>query len=124
MGYSIGQVAEIVGLTTYTLRYYEKEGLLPQIKRNENGIRVFSEDDIFWIDLVRCLRDTEMQISDIKYIINLSHKGEHTIPERKEILQEHRKKIVMKINELQKYIGKIDKKLEWYERRLLTYKNL
>lgn len=115
MEYSIGQAAEAAGLTTYTLRYYEKEGLLPQIRRNKQGVRVFSKDDIFWIDLIRCLRGTGMSISDIKYIVDLSHEGEHTIPERKQILKNHKNKIEIKIEELQNYIGKIDKKLEWYD---------
>lgn len=115
MDYTIGKVAEIVGLTTYTLRYYEKEGLLPQIKRNKQGIRVFCEDDISWIGLIRCLRDTGMSISDIKYIMDLSLQGDNTIPERKQILKEHKKRIEMQISELQKNISKIDKKLEWYD---------
>jgi len=115
MEYTIGQAAETVGLTTYTLRYYEKEGLLSQIQRNKQGIRVFTEADIFWIDIIRCLKDTGMSISDIKHIVDLSRKGEHTIPERKQILKEHKKKIEIQISELQKSSNKIDRKLEWYD---------
>lgn len=115
MEYSIGKVAEAVGLTTYTLRYYEKEGLLPPIQRNEKGIRVFNEDDIYWIDFINCMRETGMPLQEIKYIVDLSLEGEHTILERKKLLKEHKKKVENQMKELQKYIEKIDKKLEWYD---------
>lgn len=115
MEYTIGQAAEAAGLTAYTLRYYEKEGLLPEIQRNEKGVRVYRENDIFWIDLIRCFRDTGMSISDIKYIVDLSQDGDHTISERKQILKEHKKKIEIQISQLKKYLYKIDKKLEWYD---------
>jgi len=56
MGYSIGQVAKKTGLTTHTLRYYEKEGLLPFIKKSGSGLRVFSETDLDWLALIECLK--------------------------------------------------------------------
>lgn len=114
MSYSIGQVSKKTGITTYTIRYYEKEGVLPYVKRNEKGIREFSDDDIFWIDLISCLRETGMSIKDIKHIVDLSLEGEHTVDQRKIILQDHKKKILTKIEELQDITCKIDKKLKYY----------
>lgn len=115
MTYTISKVAQRVGLSTYTLRYYEKEGLLPQIKKNEHGIRIYEEEDIAWIELIKCLKETGMSISNIHYIVELSLKGEQTIPERKEILQAHKKQLQQQMEVLQKNMVKIDKKIEWYE---------
>lgn len=111
---TIGKVAERVGLSTYTLRYYEKEGLLPYIQKDENGNRYYSEDDIFWIELIKCLKDTGMSIASIRAIVNLSLEGEHTIPERKTILQDHKKSLEKQMQLLQNSMEKIDKKIAWY----------
>ena len=117
MEYTIGQVAETVGLTVHTLRYYEKEGLLPPIKRNTGGKRIFDAEDINWIDFINCMRDTGMSLQDIKRIVALTLEGENTIPERKELLREHRVKVQAQIKRLQAYTEKIDKKLAWYDDR-------
>lgn len=90
MEYTSGKAAEVVGLSTYTLRYYEDIGLLAEVKRNAKGIRVYKDSDIFWIDLIKCLKNTGMNIDEIQYIVELSLKGEDTIPERKEILKNHK----------------------------------
>jgi len=62
MSYSAGEVAKKLGLSKDSLRYYEKEGLLPLIERDSSGHRVYSDFDVEWIFLIRCLRDTDMQI--------------------------------------------------------------
>ncbi|MCT4594014.1 MAG: MerR family transcriptional regulator [Anaeromicrobium sp.] len=114
MNYSIGQISEKTGLTTHAIRYYEKEGLLTNIKRNENGIRKFSDDDIIWISLISCLRETGMSIKDIKYMVDLSLKGKHTVAQRKSILENHKKKVQKQIDDLQNAVKKIDSKLAYY----------
>ncbi|MGL5578114.1 MAG: MerR family transcriptional regulator, partial [Fusobacteriaceae bacterium] len=81
--YSIGEVGKITGIPTSTLRFYEKEGLLPQVQRDKNGIRSYSEEDLFWVEMIKCLRDTNMGIEDIKNIVSLSEMGEITELERK-----------------------------------------
>lgn len=69
MSYSIKEVAEMMGVTTATLRYYDQEGLLPNIKR-VNGIRVFEDKDFKWLRVLNCLKNTNMPIKKIqKYII-------------------------------------------------------
>lgn len=115
MEYTISKVAERVGISTYTLRYYEKEGLLPEVKRNEKGIRIYDESDIVWIDLVKCLKETGMPIADIHTIVKLSLKGDQTIPTRKEILKKHKTQVQKQIEELNTYMKKIDYKIQWYE---------
>lgn len=115
MAYTIGKVAERVGLSTHTLRYYEKEGLLPHVKKNVRGIRSYEEDDIVWIELIKCLKETGMSIGEIQQIVALSLEGEGTIPERKTILEKHKVKLQEQMTALHRSIGNIDKKLEWYD---------
>ncbi len=115
MIYSISHVSNITGIPASTIRFYEKEGLLPEIKRNSIGNRTFNNDDVFWIEIIKCLKDTGMSIQSIKNIVELSTLGDSTIEERKLILLEHREKIYDEINKLQKYIDKINHKILYYE---------
>ena len=115
MEYKINEVAKKTGLTTHTIRYYEKEGIIPPIKRSESGIRLFSEENLFWLDLVTCLKATNMPVQDIKLIIELSLKGDTTIPARKAILTNHKKAIELQIQELEVSKLKIDKKIAFYD---------
>lgn len=111
----IKEVAEKTGLSSHTIRYYEKEGLLPPIARDKNGIRCFSSDNLFWLDLVICLKKTKMPTEQIKQIVILSVEGNHTIPERKEILKTHKDKIDGQIKELEESKQKVIKKINFYD---------
>lgn len=91
MGCTIKEAAERVGLTVHTVRYYEQEGLLPFLKRDRHGKRIFEEPDLQWLGLVTCLRDTGMSIAEMRRIVELSVEGDHTIPARKEILLQHKR---------------------------------
>ncbi|MFC0523791.1 MerR family transcriptional regulator [Pontibacillus salicampi] len=115
MEYTIGEVSKKLDMSTYTLRFYEKEGLLPSIKRNQQGIRKFNEDNLYWIDMVRCFRDTGMSLQDVKHIVDLTNEGHDTLEERKHILQEHKAKVQQQMDNLQQHLHKIDKKIQWYE---------
>lgn len=86
MGYTIKEVSEQFGITPYTLRYYEKEGLLPSVHRRENGHRLYADTDLEWIQIVCCMRSTGMSIDYIKKYIELCLLGENTIPERRKII--------------------------------------
>ncbi|MDR3552638.1 MAG: MerR family transcriptional regulator [Clostridia bacterium] len=115
MGYSIKIMSQRVGLTEYTLRYYEKEGLLPYIERDKNGNRIFSDQDFDWISLICCLRDTGMPISDIKRYVALCRVGDATINARKQILIEHKCTIEQNIKQLKKFSVKINQKIAFYD---------
>lgn len=117
MKYSIGEIARLVSLPTSTLRFYEKEGLIPNIKRTEKGIRMFNEQDLIWIDMIRCLKDTGMSIPDIKNIVDLSLLGDETIETRKNIFLKHKEKIESEMKKLEIYYEKINNKLNWYENK-------
>ncbi|KRN99724.1 MerR family transcriptional regulator [Companilactobacillus kimchiensis] len=66
MAYSIGQVAEKTGLSSYTLRYYDKEGLMPFVHRGNGGRREFTENDMDFVDLISCLKETGMSLKEIR----------------------------------------------------------
>jgi len=114
MEYTIGKAAEAVGVSAHTIRYYEKEGLLPPVRRNDKGIRVFDDEDMTWIDFVRCLRETGMSIGDIKEFIKLATEEEDTEVERIKILSDHKAKVKEKIKELESNLEKISVKIDWY----------
>lgn len=117
MELTIQQVSDKVGISSFTLRYYEKVGLLPSVRRNPKGRRIFNETDISWIELIRCLRNTGMSIEDVKRIVELSMLGDNTIPDRKQILRNHRLKMEQQMEELKRYIEKIDSKINWYNQK-------
>ncbi|MCL2621025.1 MAG: MerR family transcriptional regulator [Defluviitaleaceae bacterium] len=116
MGYTTSQVAKKLGLTKDGLRYYEKEGLFPPISKNESGHRVYSEDDVDWIFLIRCLRDTEMPISKIKQYVSFAiGGGENSITERRKMLKEHEVFLVHKVKIYQSMLELIKKKVEFFD---------
>lgn len=99
MTYTAGEAAKKLGLTKDGLRYYEKEGLLPQIARDLSGHRAYTDADMEWIYLIRCLRDTDMSIFKIRqYVSLLMQGGRDSIPDRRRILLEHQQNIQEKVN--------------------------
>lgn len=119
MTYSTSEVAKKLGLSKDTLRYYEKEGLLPPVGRNQYGHRAYTDSDVEWIFLIRCLRDTDMQISKIKKYVNLLMSSEsNSIFQRRDILLEHERLIKEKIMSYQNLLQLIEKKVEFYDKSL------
>jgi DNA-binding transcriptional MerR regulator len=115
MGLYIKEAAEKFGLPTHTLRYYEQEGLLPFLKRDENGNRVFEESDLSWLELIICLRKTDIALSKLREIVELTTEGDWTIPQRKRILEDHKEKMFEKQRQLDRAFAKIDHKLHYYD---------
>jgi DNA-binding transcriptional MerR regulator len=115
MGYTIKTIAQKVGLTEYTLRYYEREGLLPLIERDENGNRNFSDQDMELIGLICCLRNTGMPLAAIKRFVALTKGDAATVGARKQMLIEQKQAIEEQIRQFKKYALKIDKKIAHYE---------
>ncbi len=118
MRYSPGQVAEQTGFSLDTLRYYERIGLLDGIERNSGGQRVFTEGDVAWLRILRCLRDTGMPIQRMVRYAELARGGDETIAERLEVLREHDRDIDEKIAHLLREQEHIRGKIAYYEREL------
>ncbi len=114
MHYTPGEVAEKTGFSLDTLRYYEKIGLLDDIARNSGGRRVFSADDIAWLGILRCLRDTGMPIARMLRYAELARGGDETYAERIEVLEEHDREVEEKIAFLRTQQEHIREKIRWY----------
>ncbi|MDO5292919.1 MAG: MerR family transcriptional regulator [bacterium] len=116
--YSIGEVGKLLNLTSYTLRYYEKEGLLPNIKRSESGIRRFTEADLGFLKVIDCLKATGMPIKDIKQFIDWCGQGDESLKERYEMFLERKAIVQKQIEELEQVMETIDYKCEYYRTAL------
>lgn len=104
--YTMKEVSETYSLSQYTIRYYDKEGLLPFVKRDQSGRRVFSSEDMEQIGLICCLKETGMSIKDIKDYVNLYQNKEYQ--EAKLLLINHRDGIVDQIRALESNLRIID----------------
>ena len=120
---TIRQVAARTGLTVYTLRYYERAGLIPAIERAGNGHRRYSEEDLAWIGFVKCLRSTGMPISDVQRYVELQQRGDATFAERLEIMESHRRALKAKIEELSGFLARIEGKVERYREHIAREKS-
>ena len=113
MGYRIADVAKMTGLSAYTLRYYEKEGLLPFVERTASGIRDFNEQDLEWITIITCLKNTGMPIRDIRTFLQWCAEGDSTLDQRLAMFTEHKKRAEKKLRELERSMERINHKI-WY----------
>lgn len=111
MEYLIKDASKKLNISIYTLRYYDKEGLTPFVKKDENGVRKYTEEDLEWIRLLMNLRDIDMPISNIKEYIQLYLQGDKTIDERRDLMCRYteyiKKKIENTINNLEMAIRKL-----------------
>ncbi len=110
------QMAERTGVSIDTLRYYEREELLVNVARADSGHRRYSEDDVLWVEVLRCLRETGMTIDQLRAYCELGKQGDQTIAERTRQLLDHKAKVQAQILELHRAIDLIDHKLEIYRR--------
>ena len=115
MGYSIGQVAQKTGLSTHTLRYYEKEGLLPFVKKSGSGLRIFSDSDLGRLAMIECLKETGMPLKGIKQYIDWFIEGDSTLQNRLDMIRAQKTHIEEQIAQLQKHMEKINYKIKLYE---------
>lgn len=115
MGYTISQVAKRFDLTAHTIRYYDKEGLLPFVDRSQAGNREFSDHDLEWLQLICCLKNTGMPIKQIKQYIKLCLQGDETLEIRRQIFLDHRAKVLKQMENLKEHLKTINYKLKIYE---------
>lgn len=120
MTYAIGEIAEKMNLSIHTLRYYDKEGLLPFVQRTENGRRVFSDRDIILLSTIECLKATGMPLKDIRQYVDWCVEGKETIPQRYELVKNQKKVLEDQMAQLQKMLNAINYKCEFYKQALET----
>jgi MerR family transcriptional regulator, aldehyde-responsive regulator len=116
----IAEVSEQYGISSDTLRYYERVGLIPPVNRNEGGIRDYNELDLRRVDFIKCMRSAGLPIEVLIDYVALVQKGDKTIEARKEILKEQRALLAARMEAMQKTLDILDHKLEVYEKAVLT----
>ena len=108
------EMSERTGVSLDTLRYYEREGLLDNVARADNGHRRYCTNDVRWVEVLRCLRDTGMTMEQLRHYCELGAIGDATKPERVEMLTSHREEVERQIAERHEALRLIDHKLEAY----------
>ena len=111
----IKEISEKHNITPDTLRYYERVGLIPPVKRDKNGNRIYKEEDVRWIEFIKCMRSSGITIQGLIEYVNLFMQGDETIQARKELLEEQRKQLILKKQEIEDALNKLDKKIENYD---------
>lgn len=113
--YTMKETCEQTGLPYETLKFYCNQGLVPNVKRDKNNRRIFSDNDVAWIQSLNCLKNCGMSISEMKEYIKLCLAGESTIPERKEILKIKQDALRTQMQLIQDSIDYIDWKQGFYD---------
>lgn len=112
--YTIGQVSKLFNLPVSTLRYYDKEGLFPNIKRS-SGIRQFSETELETLRVIECLKKSGLEIKDIKQFINWCSEGNKTYQQRRNLFEQQKKQVEAEIERLNHVLNMIKFKCWYYD---------
>ncbi len=115
--YTIGQVSKMFNIPVSTLRYYDKEGLFPSIKR-ESNIRKFDDSELETLRIIDCLKKSGMEIKDIRRYMELCSKGNSTYPERKALFDKQRESVENEIKRLEKTLDMLKFKCWYYDRAI------
>lgn len=113
MTYTVGEMARRLGLAPSTLRYYDKEGLLPFIERSKSGTRLFKDSDLEWLKVIGCLKKTGMPLKDIRLFIEMAMQGDETVTPRLDLIVKQKEAVRARIAELNETLLMLEYK-EWY----------
>ena len=116
MTYTTAKAAEKIGISAHTLRFYDKEGLLPNVGRDEHGNHRFTDNNLQWLSLLQCLKNTGMSLKDIKRFAECTTIGDDTIDERLALFESQTENVKQQIAELQRYLGLLEYKLAFYQK--------
>lgn len=111
----ISEVSQKMEISIDTLRYYEKIGIIPQISRTNGGVRNYTEDDLNWINLAKCMRQSGLSIEALAHYLELFQQGEDTQAERLAILSEQRETVLNTIQQMNDTLELLNKKIDNYE---------
>ena len=115
----IAEVSEHTGISSDTLRYYERIGLIWPVNRNASGIRDYTDLDLRRVEFIKCMRNAGLPIEVLIEYVALVQQGDHTIKARKEILREQREQLAARMSEMQKTLDILDHKIAVYENAVL-----
>ncbi len=116
--YTIGQIAEMFSLPISTIRYYDKQGLFPNLERT-SGIRRFSEREVETLRIIECLKKSGLEIKDIKKYMDWCVEGNSTLPQRKEMFEKQRKTVEAEIEHMKKVLDMLNFKCRFYEQAII-----
>ena len=112
---NISEVSKKYGLSADTLRYYEKEGLIPFVHRTESGLRDYTERDCSWIEFIKCMRNAGLSVETLKKYVALFQQGKRTLKARKNLLLAERDRLQSRLNELTQTLARLNHKIDIYE---------
>ena len=115
MYYSIGEVSHITGIAVSTLRYYDREGMFPDIKRSNGGIRIFSQKEIDTLRIIDCLKTTGMSIKEIKEFLGWCQEGDSSLQKRREMFYNRLEKVKKQIETLENTMSLLKYKCWYYD---------
>ena len=115
----IAEVSEQTGISSDTLRYYERIGLIWPVNRNASGIRDYTDLDLRRVDFIKCMRSAGLPVEVLIEYVGLVQQGDKTIEARKEILIEQRELLAARMGEMQKTLDILEHKIEVYENAVL-----
>ena len=115
MVYTIGETAKRLNIAASTLRYYDKEGLLPLVERSNGGIRIFKDEDFEWLGIIECLKKTGMPIKEIKEFVDWCVAGDATIDQRLALIKAQQEAVERQIQAMQENLNLLSYKRWYYE---------
>lgn len=117
---TITEVSKKYGLTADTLRYYERIGLIPSVPRNKSGIRDYDEESCQWIELMKCMRKSGVQIDALIQYVSLFQEGDATLDARKNLLIDQRNQLAERMKDMQASLDRLSYKIERYEQGMMA----
>lgn len=117
---TITEVSRKFAVSQDTLRYYERIGLIPRVNRNKSGIRDYTEEDCNWVEFIKCLRGAGLSIEVLIEYVRMFLEGDgQTVEARKELLIEQRRQLMLRMEELERTIERMDYKIASFDQRIL-----
>jgi DNA-binding transcriptional MerR regulator len=113
--FTVKQLSQKLNISSHTIRFYDDQGLFPDVMRDSHGTRLFTDDNLEWINLVLCLRNTGMSVADIRHYVDLCQEGEITVQERYQIILSQKEKAEADLMEMQKRLCILNMKQKCYE---------
>ena len=119
MIYTVGEMSKILGIHPSTLRYYDKEGLLPFVERSSGGIRMFTEKDHEWLKVIGCLKQSGLSIKEIRSFIEMAIQGdESSLKKRLALFQARRDAVKKQLEDMQEALDLLEFKCWYYEQAI------
>lgn len=117
---TISEVSVRYGFSQDTLRYYERIGVIPPVHRTAGGVRDYTETDLGWIELVKCMRSAGLSMEALIQYVKLAQRGDETIPERRELLNEQRGQLMKQYEAIRTAMERLDYKISRYDKAIET----